>query len=129
MTKPFVIPKRLVWEAFQRVKANGGSAGVDEESIEVFASKLSDNLYKLWDRMGSGSYFPPPVKAVPIPKKSGGTRILGVPTVADRVAQTVVKMVLGPLLEPVFDRNSYGYRPGRSALDAIALVKIGRAHV
>ena len=123
MTKPFVIPKQLVWEAFQRVKANGGSAGVDEESIEEFASKLSDNLYKLWNRMGSGSYFPPPVKAVPIPKKSGGTRLLGVPTVADRVAQTVVKMVLEPLLEPVFDRDSYGYRPGRSALDAVAIVR------
>ena len=123
MTKSFVIPKGLVWDAFQRVKANGGSAGVDEESIEMFESKLKDNLYKLWNRMGSGSYFPPPVKAVPIPKKSGGTRILGVPTVADRVAQTVVKMVLEPLLEPVFDRNSYGYRPGRSALDAVALVR------
>jgi RNA-directed DNA polymerase len=123
MTKPFVISKRLVWEAFQRVKANGGSAGVDQESIEEFESKLGDNLYKIWNRLGSGSYFPPPVKAVPIPKKSGGTRILGVPTVADRVAQTVVKMVLEPLLEPVFDRNSFGYRPGRSALDAVALVR------
>lgn len=123
MTKPFVIPKKLVWAAFQRVKANGGSAGVDEESIEMFESKLKDNLYKLWNRMGSGSYFPPPVKAVPIPKKSGGTRILGVPTVADRVAQTVVKMVFEPLLEPVFDRDSYGYRPGRSALDAVAVVR------
>ena len=123
MTKTFVIPKRLVWDAFQRVKANGGSAGVDGESIETFESKLKDNLYKLWNRMGSGSYFPPPVKAVPIPKKSGGTRILGVPTVADRVAQTVVKMVLEPLLEPVFDRSSYGYRPGRSALDAVAVVR------
>jgi RNA-directed DNA polymerase len=123
MTKPFVISKRLVWEAFQRVRANGGSAGVDEESIEEFESKLGDNLYQIWNRMGSGSYFPPPVKAVPIPKKSGGTRMLGVPTVADRVAQTVVKMVLEPLLEPVFDRNSFGYRPGRSALDAVALVR------
>ena len=123
MTKPFVISKRLVWEAFQRVKANGGSAGVDQESIEEFESKLGDNLYRLWNRMGSGSYFPPPVKAVPIPKKSGGTRILGVPTVADRVAQAVVKIVLEPLLEPVFDRNSFGYRPGRSALDAVALVR------
>ena len=123
MTKPFVIPKKLVWDAFQRVKANDGSAGVDEESIEMFESKLKDNLYKLWDRMGSGSYFPPPVKAVPIPKKSGGTRILGVPTVADRVAQTVVKRVIEPLLEPVFDRDSYGYRPGRSALDAVAVVR------
>ena len=123
MTKSFDIPKRLVWEAFQQVKANGGSAGVDQESIEAFESKLGDNLYRLWNRMGSGSYFPSPVKSVPIPKKSGGTRILGVPTVADRVAQTVVKKVLEPLLEPVFDRDSYGYRPGRSALDAVALVR------
>jgi RNA-directed DNA polymerase len=123
MTTPFVIPKALVWNAFQRVKANGGSAGVDEESIEAFEKNLGDNLYKLWNRMGSGSYFPPPVKAVPIPKKSGGTRRLGVPTVADRVAQTVVKLVLEPALEPVFDRDSFGYRPGRSALDAVALVR------
>jgi len=123
MTRPFVIPKRLVWEAYQRVKANGGSAGVDQETIETFESKLGDNLYKLWSRMESGSYFPPPVKAVPIPKKSGGTRILGVPTVADRVAQTVVKAILEPMLEPVFDANSYGYRPGRSALDAVAVVR------
>jgi RNA-directed DNA polymerase len=123
MTRPFVIPKRLVWEAFRRVKANGGSAGVDQESIETFESKLGDNLYKLWSRMESGSYFPPPVKAVPIPKKSGGTRILGVPTVADRVAQTVVKAILEPMLEPVFDANSCGYRPGRSALDAVAVVR------
>jgi RNA-directed DNA polymerase len=123
MTKPFEIPKALVWEAFQRVKANGGSAGIDDESIEAFEKSLGDNLYKLWNRMGSGSYFPPPVKAVPIPKKSGGTRLLGVPTVADRVAQTVVKMVLEPALEPVFDRDSFGYRPGRSALDAVALVR------
>jgi RNA-directed DNA polymerase len=123
MTKPFIIPQRLVWEAFQRVKAKGGSAGVDQESIEQFERKLQGNLYKLWNRMASGSYFPPPVKAVPIPKKCGGTRVLGVPTVADRVAQTVVKMVLEPRLEPVFDRDSYGYRPGRSALDAVALVR------
>jgi len=123
MTRSFVIPKRLVWEAFKRVKAKGGGAGVDQESIEKFEGKLGDNLYKLWSRMESGSYFPPPVKAVPIPKKSGGTRILGVPTVADRVAQTVVKMILEPMLEPVFDHDSYGYRPGRSALDAVALVR------
>jgi RNA-directed DNA polymerase len=123
MTKPFEIPKMLVWKAFQRVKANGGSAGVDQESIEEFEQKVGDNLYKLWNRMASGSYFPPPVKAVPIPKKSGGTRLLGVPTVADRVAQTVVKMVLEPVLEPVFDRDSFGYRPGRSALDAVGLVR------
>ena len=123
MTKPFAIPKALVWEAFQRVKASGGSAGVDDESIAEFEGRLGDNLYKLWNRMGSGSYSPPPVKAVPIPKKSGGTRMLGVPTVADRVAQTVVKQVLEPILEPVFDDNSYGYRPGRSAHDAIAVVR------
>lgn len=123
MTRPFVIPKRLVWDAYRRVKANGGSAGVDQESIETFESKLGDNLYKLWSRMESGSYFPPPVKAVPIPKKAGGTRILGVPTVADRVAQTVVKMIIEPMLEPVFDSNSFGYRPGRSALDAVAMVR------
>jgi RNA-directed DNA polymerase len=91
MTRPYAIPKRLVWQAFQRVKVNGGASGVDEESIAEFEKKLGDKLYKLWSRMESGSYFRPPVKAVPIPKKSGGTRILGVPTVADRVAQTVVK--------------------------------------
>lgn len=123
MTKPFEIPKQLVWKAFQRVKANGGSPGVDKEKIETFEARLGDNLYKLWNRMTSGSYLPPPVKAVPIPKKSGGTRMLGVPTVADRVAQTAVKMVLEPLLEPVFDRDSFGYRPGRSALDAVELVR------
>lgn len=123
MTKPFEISKQLVWEAFQRVKANGGSPGVDEERIEEFEARLGNNLYQIWNRMTSGSYFPPPVKAVPIPKKSGGTRILGVPTVADRVAQTAVKMVLEPLLEPVFDRDSFGYRPGRSALDAVELVR------
>ncbi len=123
MTRPYAIPKRLVWAAFQRVKANGGSSGVDAQTIAEFEKKLGDNLYKLWSRMESGSYFPPPVKAVPIPKKSGGTRILGVPTVADRVAQTVVKQVLEPILEPVFDDNSYGYRPGRSAHDAIAVVR------
>src|ERR1700704_1271909 len=118
MTKPFEISKTCVWEAFKRVKANGGAAGVDQESIEVFESKLSDNLYKLWNRLCSGSYFPPPVKGVPIPKKTGGTRLLGVPTVADRTAQTVVKLVLEPILEPLFCRDSYGYRPGYSALDA-----------
>jgi len=123
MTKPYAIPKALVWNAFQRVKANGGSAGVDQQSIAKFEEHLGDNLYKLWNRLASGSYFPPPVKAVPIPKKSGGVRILGVPTVADRVAQTVVKLVLEPVLEPVFDRDSFGYRPGRSALDAVALVR------
>jgi RNA-directed DNA polymerase len=123
MIKPFSIPKALIWEAFQRVKSNGGSAGVDQESIEKFESRIGDNLYKLWNRLSSGSYVPPPVKGVPIPKKSGGTRLLGVPTVADRVAQTAVKLMFEPLVEPVFHRDSYGYRPNKSALDAIAIVR------
>ena len=121
--KPFDIPKQLVWEAYKEVKDNRGAAGVDKESIEVFETNLKDNLYRIWNRMSSGSYFPPPVKAVPIPKKSGGTRLLGVPTVSDRIAQTVVKKVLEPILEPVFDPNSFGYRPGRSAHDAIAITR------
>jgi RNA-directed DNA polymerase len=123
MTKSYDISKQLVWDAFQRVKANGGAAGVDRESIQVFEAKLKDNLYKIWNRMSSGSYFPPPVRGVDIPKKSGGVRTLGVPTVADRVAQSAVKMVLEPILEPVFHEDSYGYRPGRSALDAIEVVR------
>ena len=123
MSKPFAIPKQQVWEAYKRVKANGGSSGVDQESIERFEQRLGDNLYVLWNRLCSGSYFPPPVKGVAIPKKSGGVRMLGVPTVADRVAQTVVKMVLEPILEPQFHPDSYGYRPGRSALDAVARVR------
>jgi len=121
--KPFDISKQLVWEAYKEVKANRGAAGVDRESIEAFEMNLKDNLYRIWNRMSSGSYFPPPVKAVPIPKKSGGTRVLGVPTVSDRIAQTVVKKVLEPILNPVFDDNSFGYRPGRSAHDAIAITR------
>lgn len=123
MTKSFKIPKALVWEAYQRVKANGGASGVDRESIERFERRLGDNLYVIWNRLCSGSYLPPPVKGVPIPKKSGGVRLLGVPTVADRVAQTVVKLVLEPIPEPEFHPHSYGYRPGRSALDAVATVR------
>lgn len=123
MAKSYDISKLLILEAFQSVKANGGSAGVDAESIEKFEERLKGNLYKLWNRLCSGSYFPPPVKGVPIPKKSGGVRMLGVPTVADRVAQTAVKLVLEPMLDPVFHNNSYGYRPGRSALDAVELVR------
>jgi len=123
MTKPFEISRELVWKAYQRVKANRGAAGVDKETIQAFEQDLKGNLYKLWNRMSSGSYLPPPVKGVPIPKKSGGTRLLGVPTVADRVAQTVVSMTLEPLLEPVFHKDSYGYRPGQSAHDAIAVVR------
>ena len=108
VAKPFEISKKLVWQAYLAVKSNGGAAGVDNESIEAFEQNLKNNLYRLWNRLSSGSYFPPPVKAVPIRKKSGGTRILGVPTVTDRIAQTVVKLALEPILEPVFDENSFG---------------------
>jgi group II intron reverse transcriptase/maturase len=121
--KPYVIPKQLVWEAYQRVKANRGAAGVDGESLTVFEEDLKGNLYKVWNRMSSGSYFPPPVRLVEIPKDTGGKRPLGIPTVADRVAQTVAKMVLEPLVEPVFHEDSYGYRPGRSALDAVGVAR------
>jgi len=123
MSKAFEISNKLIWEAYQRVKSNGGAAGVDRESIEKFEAGLRNNLYKLWNRMCSGSYFPPPVRAVPIPKKSGGGRILGVPTVADRVAQTAAKLLLEPQLEMLFHDDSYGYRPGRSALDAVGVVR------
>ncbi|MCP4445659.1 MAG: group II intron reverse transcriptase/maturase, partial [Myxococcales bacterium] len=99
MTKSYDIPKRLIWDAFQRVKSKGGAAGVDNESIEEFENSLRGNLYKIWNRMASGSYFPPAVKGVSISKKSGGSRLLGIPTVADRVAQTAAKMVLEPMLE------------------------------
>jgi RNA-directed DNA polymerase len=101
------------------VKANKGAAGVDEQSIEEFEQDLHGNLYKLWNRLSSGSYFPPPVRAVEIPKKDGGSRVLGVPTVADRIAQTVVCSYLEPVVEPLFHPGSYGYRPGRSAHDAL----------
>ncbi|MGH9894842.1 MAG: reverse transcriptase domain-containing protein, partial [bacterium] len=118
--KPFEISKRVVWEAYEKVKANQGAAGVDEESIADFEVNLRANLYKLWNRMSSGTYFPPPVRAVEIPKAGGkGVRVLGVPTVADRIAQTVVRSYLEPDVEPFFHDDSYGYRPGRSALDAV----------
>jgi RNA-directed DNA polymerase len=115
--KPFDIPKREVWEAFKRVKANQGAAGVDGQSIQEFETGLAGNLYKLWNRLSSGSYLPPPVRRVDIPKANGGTRPLGIPTVADRIAQEVVRRYLEPLLEPKFHADSYGYRPGRSAID------------
>lgn len=122
-TKPFNIPKRLVWEAYLRVKANKGAAGVDGESLEAFESDLKNNLYKLWNRMSSGSYMPPPVRRVSIPKKGGGTRPLGIPTVADRIGQTVVRLVLEPQLDIVFHPDSYGYRPGKSAHQALDKVR------
>jgi len=118
--KPFLIPKREVWEAFKRVKANQGAAGVDGQSITEFEAELENNLYKLWNRLSSGSYFPPPVRRVDIPKRDGGgVRPLGIPTVADRVAQEVARRYLEPILEPVFHPDSYGYRPGKSAIDAV----------
>jgi retron-type reverse transcriptase len=118
--KPFAIPKQLVWEAYRQVKANKGAAGVDGVTLGAFESDLRDNLYKIWNRMSSGTYFPPPVKAVEIPKQHGaGTRILGVPTVADRIAQTVVALTLEARTESIFHPDSYGYRPGRSPLRAV----------
>ena len=121
--KPYVIPKQLVWDAYRRVKANHGAAGVDGQTMAMFEKDLKGNLYKIWNRMSSGSYFPPAVRLVEIPKGSGGIRPLGIPTVADRVAQTVVKMVLEPTVEPVFHADSYGYRPGKSALDAVGVTR------
>jgi RNA-directed DNA polymerase len=119
--KPFVISKQLVWQAYKKVKANAGAAGIDNQSIADFEKNLKDNLYKLWNRMSSGTYFPPPIRAVEIPKKGKGTRTLGIPTVADRMAQTGVKMVLE--VEPTFHPDSYGYRPNRSALDAVGVCR------
>jgi RNA-directed DNA polymerase len=119
--KSFDISKREVWEAYEKVKANKGAPGVDGVGLTEFETDLRGNLYKIWNRMSSGSYFPPPVKAVEIPKPHGeGTRVLGVPTVADRIAQTVVAARLEAEVEPIFHPDSYGYRPKRSALDAVA---------
>lgn len=117
--KPFCISKQEVWEAYQQVKANKGAAGVDEQTIADFERKLKSNLYKLWNRLSSGSYFPPPVRTVKIPKADGGERKLGIPTVSDRIAQMVVKSRLEPAVDPLFHPDSYGYRPRKSALDAV----------
>jgi len=122
-TKSFEISKQVVWKAYQRVKANKGAAGIDKESIIDFEQNLKDNLYKLWNRMSSGSYFPSPVKAVEIPKKNEGLRVLGIPTVADRIAQMTVKMYFEPMVEPYFYPDSYGYRPRKSALEAIRITR------
>jgi RNA-directed DNA polymerase len=120
-SKSYQIPKQLVWEAYKQVKRNKGAPGADGQSIEDFEKDLKGNLYKIWNRMSSGTYFPPPVRAVEIPKAHGdGVRILGIPTVADRVAQTVAALALEPRTESIFHDDSYGYRPGRGALDALA---------
>jgi RNA-directed DNA polymerase len=121
--KPFSISKRAVFKAYKKVKANKGAAGVDEESIKDFEKNLKGNLYKIWNRMTSGSYFPPPVRAVDIGKKDGGQRRLGVPTVSDRIAQMVAKVYFEPTVEPYFHRDSYGYRPGKSAIKAVGVTR------
>ena len=124
--KSFGISKRQVWDAYKRVKANRGAAGVDGQSIAEFEENLKSNLYKLWNRLASGSYFPPPVRRVEIPKGDGKTRPLGIPTVADRIAQMVVTRLLEPILEPQFHADSYGYRPKKSAKDALAWISTRR---
>lgn len=117
--KPFCISKWAVLNAWTRVRANQGAAGIDGVSVTEFEKKLKNNLYRIWNRMSSGSYIPPPVKRVMIPKSDGRERPLGIPTVGDRVAQMVVKMYLEPQMEPLFHPDSYGYRPGKSALEAV----------
>lgn len=121
--KPFDIPKALVWKAYQLVKTNKGGAGVDRESLAEFDKKLKPNLYKIWNRLSSGSYMPPAVRGVEIPKKQGGVRLLGVPTVSDRIAQMTIKLMFEPQVEPHFLENSYGYRPNKSAIDAIGVTR------
>ena len=123
--KSHVIPKRLVWDAWLKVKRNGGAAGADGVTIGQFEEDLSGNLYRLWNRMSSGSYFPGPVRAVEIPKKGkkGGVRVLGIPNVVDRVAQAAAAMALEPSVEPMFHEDSYGYRPGRAPVDAVAVCR------
>jgi RNA-directed DNA polymerase len=121
--KPFMIEKWRVYEAYKAVKSSKGAAGVDGQTIEQFEADLKGNLYKIWNRMSSGTYFPPPVRAVSIPKKSGGERILGVPTVSDRIAQMVVKQLIEPDLDSIFLPDSYGYRPGKSALEAVGVTR------
>lgn len=122
-TKPFKISKQAIKIAFERVKANKGTYGIDEQSIADFEDNLKENLYKIWNRMSSGTYFPKPVKAVAIPKKNGGTRILGIPTVEDRVAQMVAKIYLEPNVEKIFYQDSYGYRPNKSAIQAVGVLR------
>jgi RNA-directed DNA polymerase len=123
VTKPFYISKQLIVQAHKLVKANAGSAGVNQQSLDDFERNLKDNLYKIWNRMASGSYFALPVKAMPIPKKSGGECIFGVAMVSDRIAQMVVKLMFEPLVEPYFLPDSCGYRPNKSALDAVSITR------
>ena len=121
--KSFSIPKEAVMQAWLKVKANAGSHGIDNQTIDDFAGHLKDNLYKVWNRLSSGSYFPPPVRAVEIPKSNGKLRLLGIPTVSDRIAQTVIRDRLEKKVEPIFHENSFAYRPGKSALEAVETVK------
>ncbi len=121
--KSYHISKHVVMEAYKHVKANRGAAGIDEETIQDFDKELAKNLYKIWNRMSSGSYFPPPVKTVEIPKTDGKKRKLGIPTVSDRIAQMVVKKYLEPILEPHFHPDSYGYRPRKSAIQALEVAR------
>ena len=122
-SKPFDISKQEVWEAYKCVKRNNGTAGSDGQTIEEFEKDLKANLYKIWNRMSSGSYFPPEVKLVEIPKKDGKQRPLGIPTVSDRIAQQVAKKRLEPLIDGQFHEDSYGYRPNKSALDAVGMAR------
>lgn len=122
-TKPFSISKHVVYEAYKRVKENKGTYGIDEQSIGEFEADLKKNLYKIWNRMSSGTYFPKPVRAVAIPKKNGGTRILGIPTVEDRIAQMTAKMYFEPCVEPMFYADSYGYRPNKSMKQALGVTR------
>ena len=122
-TKPIDLPKAVVFEAYERVKANAGAAGIDQQSLQDFDQRLEKHLYKIWNRLSSGSYFPPPVKQVGIAKKDGGTRYLGIPTVSDRIAQMSIKLLVEPLWEPLFHADSYGYRPGKSALQTVEVTR------
>lgn len=123
-TKPHEISKWVVFEAYEKVKANKGTYGIDEQSIEEFEGDLKNNLYKIWNRMSSGTYFPKPVRAAEIPKKNGGTRTLGIPTVEDRIAQMVAKIYFEPCVEPIFYEDSYGYRPGKSMKQALEATRV-----
>ena len=122
-TKPYTISKQMLWNAYRLVRKNGGSAGVDGITLESMKDRERDILYTLWNRMSSGSYFPKAVRRVDIPKKSGGTRPLGIPTVIDRVAQMTARMYLEPILEPLFHPDSYGYRPKKSAHQAVTITR------